>query len=304
MSVTTNGAMLCQPLPEGCLPATGSVGKWLIDHNVGMLLSFDGPPEIQNTWRPLKNGSESFDLVMSGLEYIKTLSPQYASKLAFRATIGGDYDKVSIKDRLVFFNELIRLGYGSRIHLEPAYTLKEDDGVSLLATIREQYYEAADWYLSEIKSGKRTSWYEIDRILSRLIRKSPSRTLCGAGVCMECLGVDGTIYACHRTAKGEVGHSDTGIDPEKMKEWSNIDASAINECGVCPMRFACVRGCRWENNMDCGSTHIVSPFMCSLQKLRLAVSVYIYLRLDKESVRFVHGAIQRPIKRKRVVKNV
>ena len=57
-SITTNGLLLSEDIVD-----------FLNQHNVSVLFSFDGIPEVQNMQRKLKNGQNSFELILKNIPY-------------------------------------------------------------------------------------------------------------------------------------------------------------------------------------------------------------------------------------------
>ena len=62
--MTTNGYFL-----------TDEVIAFLIEHEVGILISFDGPPAIQNANRPLASGEDSYAAIAPKLKKLLALRP-------------------------------------------------------------------------------------------------------------------------------------------------------------------------------------------------------------------------------------
>jgi uncharacterized protein len=52
--------------------------EWLIENFEHLIISFDGPPEFQNTQRPLKNGKPSFEYVDRTLKFLDEREFDYA----------------------------------------------------------------------------------------------------------------------------------------------------------------------------------------------------------------------------------
>lgn len=82
IGLTTNGTMLDKKVIE-----------YLIQHNIMIKISLDGPKNIHDRNRITKSGSGSFDLIMKNIEIIKKIDFEYFKKLVgFIITISPPYD--------------------------------------------------------------------------------------------------------------------------------------------------------------------------------------------------------------------
>lgn len=89
--------------------------EWLVDRGVEITFSIDGPPDIQNSLRPLKNGKPSSELVEKSINVYRERSNR---PITVRATLTDDTIK-QIHDILNYFDGLDV----KTIHLEPLYSL-------------------------------------------------------------------------------------------------------------------------------------------------------------------------------------
>jgi uncharacterized protein len=76
-NMTTNGSLI-----------TNKIIAFLQEEKIEPLISFDGPPEIQNRQRPFKNGRGSYNRVYANIRKLRRVFP----KLMARATVCGDSD--------------------------------------------------------------------------------------------------------------------------------------------------------------------------------------------------------------------
>jgi sulfatase maturation enzyme AslB (radical SAM superfamily) len=78
LHMTTNGTLLLNP----------EVRSFVAEHNVGLLVSLDGPPQIHNQWRQTKNRQPTHHLVEEGLLKLKEEHPEYYDKhISFNAVL-------------------------------------------------------------------------------------------------------------------------------------------------------------------------------------------------------------------------
>jgi uncharacterized protein len=306
-NITTNGTRMrvklrdavSFPLPEADGEMT--IGQWLAAEEHSILISLDGPEIVQDACRVRRNGSGTFAEVMAGLEYMTEFLPENR-RPGFRATVSGQLDVCSMTDRLIFFNDLISRKLGRTVHLEPATCASRDDA-DHLRDLEKSYAEAADWYIEQVRAGRKPSWSDVvSKPMNWIFYKEPRRGSCGAGCGYMTCGVDGTLYACHRTHGAGVGSIESGYDACKLALWSDNRFSFQTPCSSCDLRFACGANCRASNFSETGSTSTVSPFACGVRKMRILTALKILDSLTDEQVRKV--CVQRRRNRKAAKPNV
>jgi len=249
LSVTTNGVLLTHKFNGS------TIAQFLIKNGFSSIISLDGPPEVHNQHRIYANGKGSFDDVMAGLEAIRF------SDLAKRTTLRGTFtsdilsSKYSLKDRVEFLTNLVYVGYASHMSLEPV-CLTENSCISskdqlaifsddkIMKGLEEQYFEATDWFISEINSGRRPVWHQITKFTERLLYAVHSGSECGAGKGYLSCGPDGSLYACHREMNSYIGNLKEGIDQELLAKWMDNRIYARKGCMSCNIRYLCGGGCR------------------------------------------------------------
>ena len=91
-SITTNGTML-----------DDEKVRYMQRHNIGLLVSLDGPKEINDRNRVFKDGRGTYDIVMENIERLRVVSPDYASKLQISMVIDPENDFDCINS--IFLND-------------------------------------------------------------------------------------------------------------------------------------------------------------------------------------------------------
>ena len=74
--MTTNGTLL-----------TDDIIRYLAEHEVSLMISIDGPREINDANRVFANGQGTFDTVMGRIRRIHELEPEYAQHVHFSMVI-------------------------------------------------------------------------------------------------------------------------------------------------------------------------------------------------------------------------
>jgi uncharacterized protein len=274
------------PLPPEISGMT--IGQWFIHTGQRILVSLDGGREVQDAFRPYQSGVGTFDDVMSGLHYMKSISPEYVRRMGFAARLFGMYEEQSILDRVKFFNELSRQGIGRGAGFGPAISENwKDDGE--VAILEAQFDEMADWFISELKAGR---FQKIENcvtgVLRNLLYKKRKYRSCEAGTNVLYVGAHGDLYPCHRTSNGTIGTIDDGIDPVRQEPWKNVNLSGQQLCRACDFRYLCGVGCRGSNVIENGCTSIVSKFTCELNKIHIKTALKIIRKIGIKRLKEVY----------------
>jgi uncharacterized protein len=80
-NITTNGTLL-----------TSEMVQFFQDHEVNLMISLDGPKEINDKNRVFANGKGTFDTVVNQIEMIKQIAPDYANKLQISMVMDPEND--------------------------------------------------------------------------------------------------------------------------------------------------------------------------------------------------------------------
>ncbi|MDO8602518.1 MAG: SPASM domain-containing protein [Candidatus Omnitrophota bacterium] len=245
--LATNGTLLSK-----------EIGEFLIDNNVDIAVSLDGPQSIQDAQRPFLDGRGSFNTIMNNL---RSLSKDYRKRIVGRATFT-PYSMDVIKTFKFLSNlgfdrieicESEKAGYGLETDTQSFFCGKE--GVEKLKGI---YEKLAVFYTKGILSGRltydNTYFNRFFKQLSRLYHIQSVVGTCSAGFSLMAVGQSGTIYPCTAfvgVPQFEIGSVDTGIDEKKLNAFLNIRICSSKSCEKCWAKRIC---------MGCGSCYNLNYF--------------------------------------------
>lgn len=80
-NITTNGTLL-----------TSEIINFLKMNDVSLMISLDGPKEINDKNRVFKNGLGTYDAVMKNLQLVKMVAPEYAKRISISMVMDPKYD--------------------------------------------------------------------------------------------------------------------------------------------------------------------------------------------------------------------
>lgn len=243
ISMTTNGYY-------------GTNKKQFIAENLhSVLLSLDGPPEIQNLHRPSISGKESYSTVRdSALFFIKNVK-----SFAIRSTVSNHSVKKMPQIVEFFFKEL-----GNQYHLvfEPLVPLGRAT-INTLSVSEPSQHDFVNYYIQAKELGKSLG---IEIRTSAANHKRLVTSFCGAmSIPSFTVTSKGIVTTCERDSEGKdygygkyLPESDNFVfDEEKI----NYNKSLLSIPGKCKECF-----CKWHCAGDCPDTRNINYDRCFVNK--------------------------------------
>ncbi|MDA8333474.1 MAG: radical SAM protein [Peptococcaceae bacterium] len=282
--VTTNASLL-----------TEEAISFLKDEKIYPLISFDGPAEYQDSQRPFKDGSGSYDRIVNNVRKLREVIPH----LTARATVTDGADPFRIKEGMeaAGFTTCILTpvspvilnapssgmppdGSGERM-LERMLAFHRAETEQLLTAIRERSIDKDNLpaYLSSIG----------DIALGR-----KRYYACGVGKGMAGISVNGDIYPCHRFAGqedarlGNIADYRTG----NLNDYHRAVVNHLPECRKCCARHYCGGGCFYDNKARTGDMHQPDPLRCREVKGMIEGLIHVYCQLDEADKEYVKEMIK------------
>jgi uncharacterized protein len=265
-SMTTNGSLL-----------TAEILHFLQDHNFSLLISLDGPKEINDKNRVFADGRGTFDSVMKKIELIKEIDPDYFKKLMISMVIDPMNDFDCINSFYIKSTEFAEL---SELNFLP--TIVDSSYVNRRATFSDDYAWRSEYqvFLAILSEFKRFS----DKDLSPIVKKTFSTSLdeysrfakgtalqeidCPSGPCIPgqmrfFVDVSGRFFPCERVSEKSaamcLGSIEDGFDIEKANHVLNVAELTQAECCRCwCFRYCmqCARAADDENGVLSAATKL------------------------------------------------
>ena len=275
-SLTTNATLL---KPE--------IIEFLADNDIGVTISIDGPPEIQDKFRVFANGRGSYDLVAPK---VKELLQRHTSRpIGARVTLaGGSFDVKRIYRHLTE-----ELGFGE-VGFAPAtsaptrdHAIPEGGFDDMLA----QFRELAEEFLEASVEGRHHGFSNVRETLEEIHKGMSKAFPCGAGLGLMGVSTDGDVALCHRFAGSDahkLGSVRDGIDRDAQRaflEKHHIDAKT--DCRTCWARPLCSGGCYHEAHTRYGDTAQANLHYCEWIRGWSDVCLRIYGELAERNPAFL-----------------
>lgn len=285
-SITTNASLL-----------TDANIAFLREERIDPLISFDGPPEIQNRQRPFKDGRGSHDTVTANIAKLQQSCPH----LTARATLCDGVDPLQIK------KELQRLGFASYLITRvsppigqgpgqdaPGKTLAEDLPAPMLAFNRQE----AEELLVAIRERalKKGSLPMVLGSMDVLLTGVKQHHGCGIGKTMAGVTVSGDVYPCHRFAgltekrQGNI----SAYDPREPNDYHLAFVDNLPECRGCWARYHCGGGCFYHNMALTGDMRRPDPAACRERRASFESLIHVFCQLSEEERAYARELLRVP----------
>ena len=249
LNVTTNGTLL-----------NGDKLEYLIKNNVSIAISLDGPKEVHDRSRVMREGKGTFDIIMKNIREMKQKYPEYI-KCMIIATY--DWKTDLLKSKRFFDENKDSLPQISRVdaisaHFSDYYDQfsKEDENKHL-----EQVNELKKMYFERMRSADGDNEVEFsDAFLlgnyaqfllrpmgvTRRIPMMPYTAACipGEKISVKC---DGTFHACERISPNfPIGNAATGLDFDAIARMViEYNKKIATDCKQCPVKRICGMCMAW-----------------------------------------------------------
>lgn len=247
--------------------------KWLLKQKVSISFSLDGPPNVQNHLRPLKNGGPSAPIVENSIRTLR----EKGSQLSIRSTITSQ--TASKIDNLLAYFE--KLGVKS-LHLEALYNL----GRATQPKSNLKQPDVNDWVAAVISAlkwaGQKNKIVTVHALI-HFFQPSPY-SFCGP-VCGNTMVVNhkGMLTACSEVVDektegwdvfsiGKLGQFPK-INEKKLAYLANRITANMTKCKKCFARYICRGGCAYRGLTETNDLYSPDPRHCEFVKTILPIII-------------------------------
>jgi uncharacterized protein len=271
--ITTNASLV-----------TNKIIAYLQAENITPLVSFDGPPEVQNRQRPFRNGHGSYDRVSARIQALRKAFPN----LKARATVWGDSDPMVIRQGLeaVGFTSCQLVTASPMLSQTPrevgtAQAAHERAAERMLAYQRN---EVALLFTAIRGRTLEQGVQAVPKPLAGLITRRKEHFTCGVGRAMTAVSVSGDFYPCHRFVgqpSVRLGHL-RDYRAGGLTDYHRAVVENLPLCRSCWARYSCGGGCFHHNQGCTGDMHRPDPLHCREVKTIAEDVIHAWCQLDAE----------------------
>lgn len=264
----------------------GEVLDFVVDHDIGLIVSLDGPKEVHDRNRPFPDGRGSYERVVRNVRALLDRQPR---QLTARSTFArwNMLDGFSLKDIVA---HLLSMGF-SNVWVD---CISERGGAGAflpedIPKLREMYLEVAEEMVGLARQGVRFDFSNLSRFVvsTRLVEEKKVSWGCGAGRGFACLAPDGGLYVCHRftgMADWRLGDVFTGVSKRLSRQIiARQTVRSMTGCQSCWMRYLCGGGCLKIHLEGTGSPYAAfEDVYCALRRIEAEMGLYINSQLSHD----------------------
>lgn len=251
------------------------VSDYLIAQGFHITISIDGPPDVQNRLRPLKNGKNVSGQLEAAVRYLLAES---GLPVSVRATI--THENLDLLSSFEYFRQL---GF-HYMSFMPTLGLRSDRW-TLQNTSWDRYFEqmtlVADEVIRYAFNGDFIHIRPLDNYLEKINFRIATGN-CGAAVEGLAISSDGQVFPCsrfvgeHRFGYGYIGER---WDPARNAFFRVKSTLSQPECQDCWARFYCEGGCPYYNLKEQYDACRPTPDFCHHYRQLTELALVTYARL-------------------------
>lgn len=286
---------------------TPEIADYLAENNVSFIVSIDGTEEFHNNNRPYHLGEGTYKDVLRGLEYLANAYHKKHPQKEVPITLRGTFDNsgVDLTECVKHLNQLMYDGYGSHVSVEPsslgescstdATSFEAFEVAEIRSLFESEYWRVADWFLSEIRAGRKPSFHHFEMPIQRIFDRMPAAAECGAGKGYLSIGPGGTIAACHREHGAYIGDLyKGGIQPDLAAKWQDNRLYNRTTCPDCWRKNLCGGGCRTNSALITGNIFQPSVVECLFKEMETLPTFWLLSEMTFEEKQMYSRQPRRP----------
>lgn len=271
--VCTNGALL-----------TDEVTEYFEKEHIGLGISFEGTKEMQNLMRPLKDGGETYDLVVKNILNIKNSDKLTGFTKNFWALGVITSHTKSIVELLEAYE---RQGISNlqlklcRLPADNEYSIREDS----IEHIKEIYMDFSNYLKRRLSVDDAKPLLMIlnkndmlGKYILRILLQTPIIRRCGAGLNKVSICANGDVYPCDSF----VGQKDFRIGnifeaelKSDTKFGNNMTIYMYQKCSTCWARHLCGGDCFHNSYISVGEIGQPLEVFCEIYKFLIELAIDI-----------------------------
>ncbi|MGE0487679.1 MAG: radical SAM protein [Vulcanimicrobiota bacterium] len=273
-SLTTNATLV-----------TEEMARFLDEYRIGVSISLDGPPEVQDGQRPFVNGRGSSNRVLKGVETL--LTHVRSRPVGARVTLTRQSGSV-----VPIFDYLHELGF-FEVGLAPVTDPRAELhlGDEEMERLLDDFRILSERTVQEARAGRYLGFSNLTNMLSSIHAGRKRVYPCGAGLGLFGVDYTGKISLCHRFQGNEdfvLGDVWQGLDAEAVHRLRR-EVHPVNKlgCHTCWIRTLCRGGCYHEALERHGDHRKPNLHTCDWLRAWVKLVLEVYLTLAREAPGFL-----------------
>lgn len=235
--------------------------------NCQVTVSLDGPPEVNDLVRPMKNNKSSTKAAVEGLKLLIENRAHLSSIIIHGVFHQGNMNLVEAYN---FYLNFPVNKYEFSLNVE---NLSQE---SSLQFTQQMHFIADQAYSNFGEEGLRQIGF-FDNIFNALDNQIRTENYCGAGKSFLVIDAKNKLFTCPWDVSQKTEAVGDGLEINVMA--MNRYATPLieqNNCQTCWARYLCGGGCMFSHKNDTGSKNIKSKQFCNRMQSLLATSIIFY----------------------------
>ncbi|MEE2777773.1 MAG: quinohemoprotein amine dehydrogenase maturation protein [Acidobacteriota bacterium] len=235
---------------------------WLIDNDIGVTVSIDGPKEMQDRFRIFQSGEGSYGVIEPKVREL--LRRHRRRAIGARVTL----TQQNLDVQRIFRHLSDDVGF-LEVGFAPVttstcrdYAIDEDGYVRMLGAFEELGHE----FVEATVAGRHHAFSNVKETIEEIHKGVSKAYPCGAGLGLLGVSTGGDVGLCHRFAgSGDhtLGSVTEGIDKSGQRQFLEEHHIAYKpDCHSCWARPLCSGGCYHEAQTRYGSTKSPNLHYC------------------------------------------
>jgi len=264
-------------------------------YNFGLMISMDGPPEVQDDIRVDIHGNGSFQ---RAAENVKRLMRR-RRRVTTRCTVSNRhlnlYDIVTFLEDFGFTRVALSYCQGKSYALGPY-----DIGPDHRPTIEREMDRLLVRWMEQVRRGEPLNSDPYSGTVRSIHKGEHERApMLSCGLCRGCttVGIDGSLYPCHRYVgmhNWVVGDVWAGVSEERHEWCLRNYFETKKKCESCWAVSFCGGMCAWYVSHEDGRCVAPPDWRCESLKRWLERGIWIYDTVRKECPEFLKAIDQQP----------
>jgi uncharacterized protein len=273
-SITTNGTLL-----------TREVADFLIEHNIGSIVSLDGHQAAHDLLRPYADGRGSYEDIVRNIRRVL----QGTSSVKVNVTYAGP-----TADVLRAYGALREMGVRvlrfekAGLPAGDSLTLEGGDVHDVAASVSG----IAEQFLRDVMDGEDVEVDNFTDVIKRANLGEPRRRGCDLGVGYLAIASDGSVYPCHKMIGNQeflLGSVYTSFDRSLWEDVWHRTADSRGTCDSCWAKWYCAGRCVADNHFRSGGDLFQpDPDSCEIIKATIENGLWLEEELRSGSPASLH----------------
>jgi uncharacterized protein len=273
-SITTNGTLL-----------TREVADFLVEHDIGSIVSLDGHETAHDLLRPYADGRGSYNDIVRNLRHVLRGTSSVKVNVTYAGPTG---------DVLRAYRALREIGVRT-LRFEKA-GLPAGDSLTLegagLHDVTASVSAIAECFLQDVMDRQDVQVDNFTDVIRRVNLGEPRRRGCDVGVGYLAIASDGSVYPCHKMIGNQkfiLGSVYTRFDRSFWEEVWHRTAESRGTCDSCWAKWYCAGRCVADNHFRSGGDLFEpDPDSCEIIKATIENGIWLEEVLRDESPASLH----------------